>query len=894
MVRSGLPLVVAALIVVAVVGKRDLPDSQKFEEHPDKPLISSNVFPFGEIDVDAVKQARAQLMQLRTIQAQRARGALSEPVWVQRGPNKIQGRVTAIAVDPIDDSIAYVAAAEGGVFKTTDAGDTWVPVFDDQPSMAIGSITLDPSDRNTVYVGTGEANPSSDSFPGTGLYKSTDGGNTWANIGLENSGRIGRIIVHPTNPNIIHVAVSGYVWSPGPDRGIYRTSNGGATWTRVLFIDEQTGAIDIVQRSDNPNVLFAAMWEHYRRPGERQTGGPGSGVHKSTDGGLTWSLIENGLPPSGDNVGRIGLSISKTNPDVMVYVYAQTSGPLGGVYRTTDGGNSWTQTNDASIGNVHASFGWWFGNIRISPFDENTFWVVGFSVERSTDGGLSYQNTSSGMHVDHHAMAFGGSSTSRIYAGNDGGVYTSTDGGSSFIKTTGDLPITQAYRVAAADWNDNALWLGTQDNGTSQDLDGDGVFDHIYGGDGFEVVPHLTDPDRLWAQSQWGGVGFSANGGNSFSGATSGLFGRTNWDAAHAVDPSDPETRYFGTHFIFRNDGNRNWVQISDDLTDGDQSISTRFGTITTIGVSPADSDVIWAGADDGNVHVTQDYGETWTKVSTTLPQRWVSSVRPHPSKAGEALVALSGFQWGEDITHLYRTIDFGQSWMSVGGDLPDIPLSDVMYDPKNTSRYFVATDLGVFQSFNGGQNWSLFGTGMPAVAVDDFAYRKNTRELIAGTHGRSILTISIPEVFAESLIVTKGVLANGDFENLGSSDNVDVSIRRGNTVQPVVEAIVSGTSPVEQPSELAVVFESSVFARTAVTQSLGLFNYVTDQFEVVDSRSASRFTDQRTEVVLGGDVSRFIQPGSGQIEMKFEFIGDNPRLRFTANIDQSYIHIVE
>ncbi|MEM7456567.1 MAG: hypothetical protein AAF456_19640 [Planctomycetota bacterium] len=853
---------------------------------------NQRAFPKGTIDFDAVTLSRAQMSAIRL---QRPSGIV--PQWIQRGPLNVQGRVTAIAVDPTDDNVAYVAAAEGGIFKTTDSGNSWTALFDDKSSLSMGAITLDPADSNVVFAGTGEVNPGRGSmvYGGTGLYRSTDGGATWTNIGLEDSGSIGRIVVHPTNSNIIHVAVMGHLWSPGPERGVYRTTDGGLTWNKVLYVDDITGCVDIIQRSDNPDVLLAAMWTRIRGPEAFQFGSIECAVYRSTDGGLTWSLEQNGLKAPDTDTSRIGLAISQSDPDVMCVIYTDGDGPFDGLYRTTDGGANWVRTNDGGLSNAFATFGWWFGNVRIHPTDPDTIFVVGFDDYRSTDGGSSWAQVGSNMHVDHHAFNFGSGTSPKMYAGNDGGVYISTDG-ANFTKTTGDLPITQTYRLAVASWNTDALWLGTQDNGTNQDLNGNGDFQRIFGGDGFEPVPHLTDSDRIWVQFQYGNVFYSDNGGNNFSNAGSGLSGRDNWNAPHAQDPNDPETRYFGTHRIYRNDGNTAWTQISGDLTGGPhQGVSGQVnGTLTTINVSPADSDIIWTGSDDGYVHVTQDGGTTWDHVSTLLPERWVTSVRPHPTEPAEALVSFSGFRWGEPIAHVYRTEDFGQTWTMIDSGLPDMPVNDVMYDPENTSRYFAATDLSVFQTFDRGQTWELLGGGLPNVVVNDFAFQANERKLFAGTYGRSIFELTLPEIVATTLTVVAGEQSGGDINSLLNSDNEDVSLNRGTSIQSRTVAEIKGLSHIAAPAQMTFTFEASVFARGNVTQTLSLYNYDTDQFEQIDSRNASRFNDQTVEITPTGDVSRFVEPGTNCVEARIEFSGATQRMQFTANIDRAFWSVSE
>ena len=714
-------------------------------KQPSSHFFDQRAFPFGKVDLVALRNAR----ETKRVQQQQVNALPFGNGWQQRGPNNIQGRITSIAVDPSDENVAYVGAAEGGVFKTSDAGATWVPMFDDQPSLSIGAVAIDPSNPDVIYAGTGEVNPGGGSvaYGGTGLYRSIDAGQSWQSIGLENSGSIGRIVVDPNDPDVIHVAVMGHIWSGGPDRGIYRTTDGGTTWTQPLFVNDTTGCVDIIQRSDDPNILFAAMWQRIRGPEAYDYGGTGCAVYRSMDGGVSWAIEANGLPGISANRGRIGLAVCQSDPDVMCAIYADRTGFFDGLYRTTNGGTTWTQTNDGSLSNAFASFGWWFGNVRIHPQDPNTIFVIGFDVYRSTNGGGSYSIVGSNMHVDHHGFAFGPGSNPLMYAGNDGGVYTSTNG-SSFSKTTGDLPITQAYRIAAASWNTDALWIGAQDNGTSQDLEGDGNYDWIFGGDGFQPVPHLNNPNRLWVQFQYGNVWYSSNAGANFGSATSGLGGRFNWNAPHAQDPNDAATRYFGTHRVYRNNGNTSWTSISGDLTGGPHQGNNGQvnGTLTTITVSPADSSVIWSGSDDGFVHVSQNDGSSWNNVSDGLPERWITSIFCHPTQAGEALVTVSGFRWAEDVAHIYRTIDFGQNWTAIDGDLPDVPVNDVFIDPENTTHYYAATDVGVFQTTNSGKNWTVFGFGLPNVVVTDFAFQKSTRELFAGTYGRSIFAIELED----------------------------------------------------------------------------------------------------------------------------------------------------
>ncbi len=873
--------------------------SEELAKQPSSYFFDQRAYPKGRIDIRAVNRARAG-----TAVGVAFANATSSPSWIQRGPNNVQGRVTDIAVDPLDNSIAYVAAAEGGVFRTMDSGQSWDALFDFESSLSMGAVAIDPINRNVIYAGTGEVNPGGGSlaYGGAGLYRSTDQGNTWTNIGLQNSGAIGRIIIHPTNPDIMHVAVMGHLWTAGPDRGIYRTTDGGATWTNVLFVNSTTGCVDLIQRDDNPDVLYAAMWQRIRQPEFYDYGGIGCGVYRSDDGGVTWSLVGNGLPAPSADTGRIGLAIGRSDPDVMCAVYADRTGFFDGLYRTEDGGASWFRTNDSSLSNVFSSFGWWFGNVRIDAFDADVIYVLGLRMYRSGDAGLSYSQIGNNMHVDHHAMDFGSNIGDNLYAGNDGGVYLSSDG-INYVKTTGDLPITQAYRIATRSWNTSALWIGTQDNGTSQDLDGDGDFDFIYGGDGFEPLPHPTDPNRIWAQYQYGNVAYSDNQGASFSSATGGLSGRFNWNAPHTVDPSDPETRYFGSNMVFRNVGNLNWVSISGDLTGGPHlgNNGQVNGTLTAISVSPVDSDVIWTGSDDGYVHVTADGGNTWTDVSSGLPLRWVTSIRPDQNSSGKAFITLSGFRWGESSSQVFRTEDFGQTWTSIGDDIPDGPANDILIDPADDGRYFVATDFGVYQTNDAGTSWARLGTGLPNVVVNDLSFLADTRELFAGTYGRSIFSVTVPaptEVLPLDFEIVIGQLQSGGVPELTSSDDQYlVSDPQFLNSRYQLLFTVDATSPVATPTALRFTLESKVmnFVGT-VDQRIELFNYNTGFFEQVDSRQATA-ADSVVTVTPGGDPTRFVESVTGAMRAQIRYQNSLPYwvtrtanlyLPFRARVDQT------
>ena len=704
-------------------------------------------FPQGKIPREEWQRAQFEARLLREQTGSRS------AEWEQRGPTNIGGRVTDLAVHPSDASIVYAAAAEGGVLKSTDSGASWTPLFDDQPSLSVGAIAIAPSDPNVVYVGTGEVNPGGGSvaYGGTGVYRSTDAGATWSAVGLENSGSIGRIVVDPTDPDRLFVAAMGPLWETSAERGVYRSTDGGASWEHALFVAGDTGCVDLIVRPDNPNVILAAMWQRLRQPEYYSYGGTSCAVYRSTDGGDTWSLLGGGLPSPSSQGGRIGLSLCAAQPDVMCAIYADKTGYFDGLYRSTNGGDGWTRTSDGSLDNAFASYGWWFGNVRVHPTNPNTIFVLGFTFYRSTNGGGSYSSADGIMHVDHHALGFGPGASPVIYEGNDGGLYRSANGGTSWSKLY-DLPISQIYRVALDANNPNALYGGLQDNGTCRTTSGaQDDWGEVYGGDGFQALVHPNNSSRIWALYQYGGLSYSSNGGGGWSSATSGLSGRNNWNSPHVQDPTNADTRYFGTDRVHRNSGNTGWTAISGDLTGGSHQGNGGQvnGTLTTIRVSPLDGDVIWCGSDDGYVHVTENGGGSWFDVSAGLPERWITSVRCDPFDREAAYVTVSGFRWAEPLPHVYKTTDLGASWTPIAGNLPEAPANDLIPDPDTAGRYYVATDVGMFFTNDGGASWSALGSGLPNVVVNHLALAPASKTLYAATFGRSFWALDVDNLTA-------------------------------------------------------------------------------------------------------------------------------------------------
>ncbi len=703
------------------------------KESPHDFMFMQRAYPTGQIRPDARRLA-AQWKREKT--ANRSFGA----PWEFVGPVNTGGRVTDIEI-PIDQAQTYyVGSASGGIFKTTNGGGSWVPIFDDQEMLSIGDIEISKSDTDIVWVGTGEVNAGGGSlaYDGDGVYKSEDAGLTWESKGLPEVGSIGKVLIDPNDENTVFIGAMGPLFRDDNNRGVYRTTDGGTTWNQVLFVSNITGVIDMANHPTNSNILYAATWERIRRPEMRIYGGATSGLHRSVDGGDTWTELTNGLPSDPTQKGRISIDISQSNPNVLYSRYADAGGSIQGVYRSADGGNSWTAMNAGALNSV--GFHWWFRGIFVDPTDENTIYNVDFEVEKSTDGGATWGSAFGNAHVDQHAMAFNASVPGQVLLGNDGGLYVSSNDGASSTKDL-TLPITQFYRVYVDPNNSDKIYGGTQDNNTIRTQTGSANdWQSIFGGDGFQPLVEDGNTNVIYALSQRGNLGKSSNNGASFNGVLNGITGgdRNNWDTPIAFGPNNPQTLYYGTQRLYKTtNGASNWTAISADLTNGSGGGNLTFGTITTIDVSSFNNDLIYVGTDDGNVWVTQDGGANWGNISGTLPNRWTTRVQTSQFNEATVYATFSGYRYGEDLGNIFESTDFGATWTDISGDLPDGPVNDVEESPLE--GLFVATDFGVMH-YQGGSAWEVWGPNLPNVVVTDIHFDgSNGDYLYAGTYGRSI-----------------------------------------------------------------------------------------------------------------------------------------------------------
>jgi photosystem II stability/assembly factor-like uncharacterized protein len=715
---------------------------------PGEMLYRMHAYPTGAIDPDKVAAAYSQARMDRA--AASLELSSSTLPWVSAGPTNIGGRITAMVVVP-GGNVIYIGAANGGVFKSVDGGTNWAPIFDAVSVPSIGSLALDPANSNTIYVGTGEANSAVESYDGAGVFRSTDAGATWSYLGLAETRHIGAVAVDPTNPSRIYVAAMGPQFSTDSNRGFYRSEDGGAHWTKTLFVSDSTGVIDIAVNPLHPDTVYCATWERVRRPTYRRAYGPECGVYRSIDHGGTWTRLTSGLPAPSDDVGRIGLAISPTQP---WWVYAQIiqGAALGynglGVWRTTDGGDSWVKRDSPSnttFLNGFGGFGWYFGENLVDPTNPGIVYALGQVFMRSADGGATFGSFLSNAHPDCHAIWVDPTNTLRIYLGTDGGFFKTVNGGGGWVKSI-HLPISQFYAGAIDPTNPNRLLGGTQDNDCLQTTGNPDDWQSMsFQADGFVVLVDPANPANTFGEYQYGSYGLgplrSTSFGNSgtFS-APSGLSAgdRYNWCMPYCMSPTNHNVMLAGSQRVYKSTNNGvSYTAVSGDLTRNIPS-SLTYSTISALDISGPDPNTYYAGTDDGRVSRSTDAGATWTDITTGLPIRYVTHVVADPVAAATVYVTLSGFGLDEHVPHIYRSTDRGTTWAAIDGNLPDAPVNDVVVDPAQPQHLFAATDVGVYSTSDLGNYWYPFGQGMPLQPVMDLSYDPGSHTLAAATHGRS------------------------------------------------------------------------------------------------------------------------------------------------------------
>ena len=691
------------------------------------------------------------------------------------GPAGMAGRVTAIDAVTDNPEIMYVGTASGGLWKSTSGGIKWEPIFEKETTASIGAVAIQQSNPSVIWVGTGEGNPRNSLNAGDGVYKSLDGGKSWIKMGLEKTRHIHKIIIDPTNPNIVYVGAIGSPWGDHPERGVFKTTDGGKTWSKILFTNNRSGVADMVMDPTNPNKLVVAMWEHHRDPWFFKSGGEGSGLYITFDGGENWSKKsdEDGLPKG--ELGRIGLAISSNKPD---RIYALIESKKNALYRSDDGGFKWSMINDKNdIGNRP----FYYSDLYVDPTNENRLYSVFTYVNVSEDGGKSFSElmpaygVSNGVHPDHHAWWIHPQDGQFMMDGNDGGLNITRDGGRSW-RFVESLPVAQFYHIAVDNEIPYNVYGGMQDNGSwvgpayvwkAQGIR-NSYWQEISFGDGFDVLPDPTNSRFGISTSQEGyaGIydretGYNENIRPIHPELDVKL--RFNWNAGMSRDPFDPSTIYFGSQFVHKStNGGQTWEIISPDLTTNDpekQKQDESGGltmdatgaenhcTILVIEPSPIQKNTLWVGTDDGRVHITKDGGKNWSDVSLNIPAipkgSWINQIKASNKKAGEALLVVNDYRRFNYAPYAFRTTDFGQTWSRIvdQSDVYSYALS-IVEDPEERNLLFLGTDDGLYVSFDAGNNWNKWTHGFPTTNAMDLVIHPREHDLVIGSFGRAAFVL--------------------------------------------------------------------------------------------------------------------------------------------------------
>ena len=760
------------------------------------------------------------------------------------GPTIMSGRVVDLDVNPDMPSEFYVAYASGGVWHTINNGTTFSPIMDNSPTQNVGDIAVHWA-SGTIYVGTGENNASRSSYAGIGMLKSTNNGESWERVGLLDSHHIGRILIHPDNPDVVVVGVTGHLYSENEERGVYKTTDGGQTWSQKLFVDNASGIIDIRHSPEDYNIMFATSWTKDRKAWNFLGNGTGSGIYKSSDAGETWELVstEKSGFPTGEGVGRIGIAIYDNNTVYAIHdnqfrrpadknkksekkgltkedfktmsneeflaldnkklnAFLKTNGfqekyraesvkqlvrsgnvkpadlatyledansilfdtPVIGaeVYKSTDGGKLWQKTHEGYLDGIYFSYGYYFGHIHVSPADEDHIYIYGVPILKSKDGGASFSSISAeNVHADHHALWINPANPNHLVNGNDGGVNISYDDGANWIKNNSPS-VGQFYYINYDHEKPYNVYGGLQDNGVWKGLnnarenkswhqDGQYPWKSIMGGDGMQVQIDKRNTNIVYTGFQFGTYfRLDLDTQEQTYIQPKHTLGeapyRFNWQTPILLSDHNQDILYLGGNKLMRsmNKGD-DWEAISPDLTNGGKKGNVAYGTLSSISESPFQFGLIYAGSDDGLVHVTKNAGGSWNNITGSLPKDlWVSRIVASAHEKGRVYLALNGYRWDDFKTYVYASEDYGATWKSIGEGIPASPVNVIAEDPVNPDLLYIGTDNGAYVSFDRGNSWELFSSGLPNVAVHDIKVQPDQNHLLLGTHGRSIYKASI------------------------------------------------------------------------------------------------------------------------------------------------------
>jgi photosystem II stability/assembly factor-like uncharacterized protein len=716
--------------------------------------------------------------------------------WQFLGPVNFSGRCTdVVAASPRGENyIIYVASASGGVWKTVNEGTTWLPVFSHEASASIGDIALDPRNNEVLWVGTGEANIFRSSQSGSGIYKTTDGGESWSHKGLENTHTIARIVIHPDNSDVVFVAASGHEWTNNPDRGIYKTTDGGDSWNKVLFVDDMTGAIDLVINPQDPDILYAATWQRVRKKWNDPRNDKdysGSGIWKTTDGGDHWIKVNNGLPEPADR-GRIGIDLCRSKPDV-VYAYIDNyemardsdydetdsyGRPKGKVikgamiFRSDDAAASWYQVSGLTdemgkfMENHSATYGWVFGQIRVDPLDENTIYTMGLELNVSNDGGRTFRSLE-GMHVDHHGLWIDPHNNSYLLNVNDGGICVSYDRGENWKCFLDNLPLAQFFNIACdmdvpfrvyGSVQDHGSYRGKVDLSEGRDKINPVIFDPAPGGEGSTHAIDPTNPEIVYSAGFYGTIMRSVMKEKWWEQTRVILPAvfpdepklRGQWIAPFIISPHNPDIIYHGMQYVLQSkDRGQTWEKISPDLTANNKDFmgDISYQTLTALSESPLKYGLIYAGTDDGRIYRTRDGGKTWTGINDgLLANKWVSRLVASAYDMATVYLTQNGKRDDDFAAYIWKSDDFGDTWKDISSNIPLGPVNVIREDPVDRNILYAGTDIGVYMSKDQGASWNVLGN-LPTVYVHDLVIHPRDNIIIIATHGRGIWIMDANQV---------------------------------------------------------------------------------------------------------------------------------------------------
>lgn len=712
--------------------------------------------------------------------------------WKGLGPYFMGGRITDIVGYNNKPYSFFIATASGGLWKTKNNGTTWESLFDNYSSITLGDIAISQTNENLIWAGTGEENSSRSSYAGTGVFKSLDGGKTWANMGLQDSHHIAEIIIDPTDNNIVFVASLGHLYTLNKERGVFKTENGGKTWKKTLYISNRTGIVSLVMDPKDNKTLYAASWERERKAWNMTESGVGSSIYKSVDGGETWNKVVKNFPQD-KNTGRIGLSVSRSNPAV-IYAFLDNQTPRPSkkkpgrkgdanyrllnsqvkgaeVYRSNDRGGTWFKTHEKMLSKgIVSTYGYYFGQIYVSPDDENIIYILGVPLKKSIDGGKTFKTCPNAggaygrglfdVHPDHQALWIDPKNPGRVLLGNDGGLNISYDGGDTFTKVN-NIPLAQSYSVNYDMEKPYRIYTGLQDNGINIGPSNfrfgsrTNIWKMILGGDGAFIAPDLSNPNIVYAEFQFGNI-FRIDMENSKN--TKWITPkpenkkesyRFNWLTPFMISHHNPYTLYMGGNKMFKtvNRGDK-WFEISKDLTnkkniDGD----VPFATITALDESPLSPKILYAGTDDGNVWVTKNMGAEWDKINVGLPNKWITRIVASKFKKERVFLTMTGYRDDDFKTYVFLSNDFGKNWKSIKSNLPDESVNVIREDIDNENILYLGTELTAYITLDLGKKWISLRGNLPTNAVYDLRIHPREKDLIIGTHGRGVFITSVKNI---------------------------------------------------------------------------------------------------------------------------------------------------